>query len=126
MDSLIIWAYNWPGGGHAWNDFDSSRMDWMLSYRNIDDRYIPTPAWEGVREGIEDRRYILTLENLLDTYPGSSPAAEQARTFLASLRALIETPDNLPEEITLPAELQSQGLCIDTDRCRRCKRLHQA
>jgi len=104
MDSLIIWAYNWPGGGHAWNDFDSPRMDWMLSYRDIDDRYIPTPAWEGVREGIEDRRYILTLENLLDTYPGSSLAAEQARTFLASLRALVETPDELPEAITLPAE----------------------
>lgn len=101
-DALIIWAYNWPGGGHPWNDFDSPRMDWMLSYRDIDDHYIPTPAWEGVREGIEDRRYILTLENLLDTYSGSSPAAEDARAFLDGLHALIETPDKLPEAVMAP------------------------
>jgi len=104
MDGIVIWAYNWPGGGHAWNDFDSPRMDWMLSYRDIDDRYRPTPAWEGVREGIEDRRYILTLENLLDSYPDTHPAAEQARRFLAELRSLLESPENLPDAVVLPAE----------------------
>jgi len=104
MEGLVIWAYNWPGGGHAWNDFDSPRMDWMLSYRDIDDRYRPSPAWEGVREGIEDRRYILTLENLLAAYPAAHPAAEQARDFLAGLLSELETPDRFPEAILPPPE----------------------
>jgi hypothetical protein len=104
MEGLVIWAYNWPGGGHAWNDFDSPRMDWMLSYRDIDDRYRATPAWEGVREGIEDRRYILTLENLLAAYSATHPEAEQARDFLAGLSSLIETEDELAAAIALPAE----------------------
>ena len=52
---------------------------------------------------IPERRAVL-LENLLDTYPGSSPAAEEAGVFLASLRALIETPDKLLDAITLPVE----------------------
>ncbi|MEA1996509.1 MAG: hypothetical protein U9N45_02680, partial [Gemmatimonadota bacterium] len=89
-DGVFIWAYNWPGGGHAWNDFDSPVMDWMLSYRDLDDRYIPTPAWEGVREGIEDRCYILTLERLISTFPAHYVPAQEARWMLARLPYILE------------------------------------
>ena len=32
LDVVYVWAYNWIGGGHSWNDFDAPVMDWMLSY----------------------------------------------------------------------------------------------
>ena len=87
LDGVFIWAYNWPGGGHSWNDFDSPVMDWMLSYRDVQDHYLPTPAWEGVREGIEDRRYLLTLQELIAGYPEDSPAATEVRGLLETLRS---------------------------------------
>ncbi|HLA38839.1 MAG TPA: hypothetical protein VJ417_02530, partial [Candidatus Glassbacteria bacterium] len=73
LDGVFVWAYNWPGGGHPWNDFDSERMDWMLSYRYLDDSYVPTPAWEGIAEGIEDRRWLITLEKAINTLPYNYP-----------------------------------------------------
>ncbi|OGG05184.1 MAG: hypothetical protein A3F83_03185 [Candidatus Glassbacteria bacterium RIFCSPLOWO2_12_FULL_58_11] len=87
LDGVFVWAYNWSGGGHSWNDFDSPVMDWMLSYRDFQDHYLPTPAWEGVREGIEDRRYLLTLQELVSSYPEDSPAAIEVRGLLEALRA---------------------------------------
>ncbi len=85
-DGMFVWAYNWSGGGHAWNDFDSPRMDWMLSYRTLDDTFLPTPAWEGVREGIEDRRYIRTLDRLINSATAGSAAAGEALRFLRTIR----------------------------------------
>lgn len=85
-DGMFVWAYNWSGGGHNWNDFDSSRMDWMLSYRNLDDTFLPTPAWEGIREGIEDRCYIRTVNQLINSAPPGSAAAIEALEFLEQVR----------------------------------------
>jgi hypothetical protein len=85
-DGIFVWAYNWSGGGHSWNDFDSSRMDWMLSYRNLDDTFLPTPAWEGIREGIEDRRYLRTLNRMINAAPAGSTPALEALRFLETIR----------------------------------------
>jgi hypothetical protein len=85
-DGMFVWAYNWSGGGHAWNDFDSARMDWMLSYRTLDDTFLSTPAWEGVREGIEDRRYVRTLDRLISSSTAGSTAAVEALQFLQAVR----------------------------------------
>jgi hypothetical protein len=85
-DGMFVWAYNWNGGGHSWNDFDSSRMDWMLSYRNLDDTFLPTPAWEGIREGIEDRRYLRTLNRMINAAPAGSGSAVEALRFLETIR----------------------------------------
>ena len=85
-DGMFVWAYNWSGGGHSWNDFDSPRMDWMLSYRNLDDTFLPTPAWEGIREGIKDRRYMRTLNRMINNAPAGSQAATDALRFLETIR----------------------------------------
>ncbi|HUU26684.1 MAG TPA: hypothetical protein VM123_02640 [archaeon] len=103
-DGVFIWAYNWSGGGQAWNDFDAPSMDWMLSYRDIDDCYVPTPAWEGLREGIDDRRYILTLEKLIAAFPAGYPPAEDARKALGALPSMLASSAGYLKMINLPQE----------------------
>lgn len=116
-DGMFVWAYNWSGGGHAWNDFDSQRMDWMLSYRTLDDTFLPTPAWEGVREGIEDRRFIRTLDRLINSSPAGSTAAVEAVRFLQAVRDPglgIDEIDALAPEGSPPSDDYSIA-----GRCRR-------
>ena len=103
-DGVLIWAYNWPGGGHAWNDFDSPRMDWMLSYRDMDDRYIPTPSWEGLREGIDDCRYILTLENLIESLPADNPERAEAAKIFPVLKSFFDISEKQPGKVQFPPE----------------------
>lgn len=102
LDGVYIWAWNWVGGGHPWNDFDAPVMDWMLSYRDLDDSYVPTPAWEGIREGVDDLRYLHTLQVLLDSQPSDYPPAEQARGDLERLRGLLVRPDADLDKIQIP------------------------
>lgn len=118
LDGVLVWAYNWPGGGHPWNDFDSERMDWMLSYRYLDDSYVPTPAWEGIREGIQDRRWLITLEKSIGSLPYNYPPAERARGFLAGLKSgppfdslaaqAVPLPENAPQSTdrSLPGRIR--------------------
>ncbi|MBN2290246.1 MAG: hypothetical protein JXQ83_13010 [Candidatus Glassbacteria bacterium] len=104
LDVVYVWAYNWIGGGHSWNDFDAPVMDWMLSYRDLEDRYLPTPAWEGFREGVDDRRYILTLERLLAGFDDNDPLAREGRLALSQLRPLMSGADAGPLDVALPQE----------------------
>lgn len=46
---------------------------------------VPTRHWEGFREGIDDMRYLATLEALIDEHPGT-PQSDAARAWLANLR----------------------------------------
>jgi hypothetical protein len=58
--TLIPWIYK-ADGGNPWNNLDSSYMDFMV--RTDDDGSpIPVTLWEAFREGIDDGRYITTLE----------------------------------------------------------------
>ena len=100
-DGCVIWAYNWPGGGHPWNDFDSATMDWMLAYRDIEDRIVPTPAWQGVREGVDDLRYVATLENLIARVPAEMEEASQARVALSDIRRCVLGEIGI-EEMSVP------------------------
>jgi hypothetical protein len=49
---------------------------------------VPTVRWEAVREGVKDRLYLATLEQLLEGKTG--PAADAARALLAEIDAAIE------------------------------------
>ena len=100
-DGSVVWAYNWPGGGHPWNDFDSPTMDWMLAYRDIEDNMIPTQAWQGVSEGVADMRYVATLESLLARAPAEMEEASQARVALADIRRCLMGDIGI-EEISMP------------------------
>jgi hypothetical protein len=58
--TLIPWIYK-ADGGNPWNNLDTSYMDFMV--RTADDGSpIPVTLWEAFREGIDDGRYITTLE----------------------------------------------------------------
>ena len=57
---------------------------------------LPTPDWEGTREGVEDGKYIFTLEQLIaeanaSGNPGLIALATNAQTYLNSRYAQIHT-----------------------------------
>ena len=59
------------------NDIDSGAPDWCLTaplQENTDD-IIPTVNYEVLRKGIDDRRYIMTLERLMARAKGNPKAA---------------------------------------------------
>lgn len=57
---LIPWHYQAPCG-NPFCDFDAHFGDWCMAYPGPDGP-IPTQRWEAVREGIDDGRYLYTLE----------------------------------------------------------------
>lgn len=91
-DGAMIYAYQHAGGGGSiWNDFDSvPTRDHNLTYPTTDG-VIDTLAWEGLREAVDDVRYITTLEKLIKSAKSSRDAetkyrANLAQLFLAKLR----------------------------------------
>ena len=80
----------------TWNDFDHARYrDHNFTYPTVDG-VIDTLAWEGFREGIDDVRYVTTLEDMLEAVPGPhTPATIEARRYVESLRSAL--PPNLQE-----------------------------
>ena len=63
-DGAMTYAYQ-DSMGFIWNDYDHSRWrDHVFAYPTVDG-VIDTLAWEGFREGVDDVRYITTLEKLL-------------------------------------------------------------
>ncbi len=65
-EGMAPWCYTtWVN--HPYDDFDNEWRYWsdmMLAYPTWEDP-IPTLCWEATREGIDDARYITTLQNLL-------------------------------------------------------------
>jgi hypothetical protein len=61
---LIPWMYQWDRG-NPWNYLDGEFSDGMV--RTADDGSpIPVVTWEVYREGIDDMRYITTLEHWIE------------------------------------------------------------
>jgi hypothetical protein len=59
-DGTLIYAYQ-HGFGSVWNDFDDAEFrDHNFAYPTVNG-VIDTLAWEGLREGIDDVRYLQTL-----------------------------------------------------------------
>jgi hypothetical protein len=102
---LELWRNNYDGAmpyayqdsmAFTWNDFDHARYrDHNFTYPTVDG-VIDTLAWEGFREGVDDVRYVTTLEDMLETIPKPyTTAAVEANRYLESLRAAL--PPNLQE-----------------------------
>ncbi len=94
FDGAMNYAYQ-HGFGHVWNDFDSPRYrDHNFTYPTLDG-VVDTLAWEGFREGVDDVRYVATLEAAIqDAAPDKAAVAKQAAVWLADL---------LPREVDLDA-----------------------
>ena len=91
---LLIWQWGFDGAmthayqcgyGHIWNDFDGPYRDENMAYPTADG-VIDTIQWEGYREGIDDLRYLATLNAALRKAAADRPAAVQATRFLAELK----------------------------------------
>lgn len=102
---LELWRSNYDGAmpyayqdsmGFTWNDFDHALYrDHNFTYPTANG-VIDTLAWEGFREGVDDVRYVTTLEDILESAPKPyTPVAAEAGRYVESLRAAL--PSNLPE-----------------------------
>jgi hypothetical protein len=70
FDGAMDYAYQ-HGFNHVWNDFDDKTYrDHNFTYPTING-VIPTLAWEGFREGVDDVRYATTLAAAIRTAPAA-------------------------------------------------------
>jgi hypothetical protein len=88
---INAWRYNFDGVmnyayqhsmGDIWNDFDHPEFrDHVFAYPTVDG-VVPTIAWEGFREAIDDVRYLSTLLEF-----ASQSGSVDAHNFLEKFRA---------------------------------------
>ncbi len=86
---LIPWIYQ-ADIGDPWNYLDGSAQDFFN--RTADDGTpIPVTLWEAYREGIDDHRYLFTLENTIARAEeaGHKDATARARAVISRLTASI-------------------------------------
>lgn len=110
LKGLTIYMANGDGiqeyvlaeGWHIWNEFTSpSRSPWrnfMMIYPTLDGA-LSTLAWEGIREGFDDVRY-LTLLRRLTRYAMSSPSPS---TKNLAIKAIAWSESLNPETANLDA-----------------------
>jgi len=83
----LYWAYQYP---HSNPTDDRDGIDWCAAYPG-ETGPIPTIEWEGLREGIDDFRFVHTLElEIADARRDGSAAAKalanEAEALLAEIR----------------------------------------
>jgi hypothetical protein len=85
FDGAMDYAYQ-HGFNHIWNDFDDKTYrDHNFTYPTVDG-VVPTIAWEGFREGVDDVRYVTTLEQVIRAAPAERQQdAAAAAQWLADL-----------------------------------------
>jgi hypothetical protein len=60
---LIPWHYQAPASNsNPFCDFDGIYGDWCMAYPGPGGVPLPTQRWEAIRQGIDDGRYVYTLE----------------------------------------------------------------
>ena len=87
-DGVYFWAYLWYMND-PFNDLDGSYADWSPAARDVDGRIYNTVAFEGWREGLDDRLYIETCLRM---------AKQNGR------KDVLEKMDQLKKEIAAGAE----------------------
>ena len=106
---LLLWKYEYDGAatnayqhtfGATWNDFDHKTYRAHTIAYPTADGVIDTIAWEGYREGVDDVRYVTTLEKAIEAArksrdPTRKLGADTAADFLHRLKTEtdIETGD---------------------------------
>jgi hypothetical protein len=85
FDGAMDYAYQ-HGFGHVWNDFDSaSYRDHNFTYPTVNG-VIDTVQWEGFREGVDDVRYVTTLERAIEAAPAAKAGvAAEAKAWVEGL-----------------------------------------
>jgi len=99
VDGAMPYAYM-HSFGSSWNDFDHKEYrDHHFVYPTVNG-VIPTMAWEGFHEAVDDVRYITALQQSLESAIGlqrcgSNPCAEvqAAQSYLQQLKQTTENAD---------------------------------
>ena len=103
----FYWAYQYPSNDPT-SDLDG--IDWCAAYPG-EDGPIPTIEWEGLREGIDDLRYLHTLElEIADARAGGDAAAVAVADEGEAL--LDEIRDATVVDL---AEYEERGISFHTD-----------
>ena len=90
----VPWAYNsWKGDPLD----DADGFDFGYAFP-VGDQIIGTRQWEGYREGIDDLRYLTTLERRIAAAKQSGQKLDVAKQAEAWLSGLKQTLNNLPLE----------------------------
>lgn len=96
LDAMMAWTY--PSGPKRFPENHDGSGEGPLNltdgYLGSDGRPVPVIQWELAREGVDDQRYLVTLQHLTDrARKGGSAegerAAAEADHFLSGLRASI-------------------------------------
>ncbi|MEN6641269.1 MAG: hypothetical protein ABFE08_02350 [Armatimonadia bacterium] len=106
---LVLWKAGFDGAmdyayqhafHHVWNDFDDrTYRDHNFTYPTVSG-VIPTIAWEGFREAVDDVRYVTTLEKAIkQAKPARAAVAKQAQAWLDALDPSSADPDETREEM---------------------------
>jgi len=91
--ALKMWSFN-SASGDPLNDLDGGDPDWCLTgpCENDTEDIMPSVNYEAMRKGIDDRRYVVTLEQLIEkakSNPELAGKAGAAKKLLESFGALI-------------------------------------
>ena len=93
---LLLWQNNYDGvmdyayqdaHGDIWNDFDDTVLrDHVFAYPTLNG-VIDTIQWEGFREGVDDIRYLTTLQNTIQTAKSQGKNTSAAENWLSTLKS---------------------------------------
>jgi hypothetical protein len=83
-EAMFYWHYQCYKGD-PFNDFDGGCRDHCAAYPGPNGELIPTTDWEGLREGVDDMRYLATLKHYAalaaKTRAGKAVAARALKTL---------------------------------------------
>jgi hypothetical protein len=120
----VLWGMNYDGSGtynyidvlrESWNDFDHEYYRRHNFVYPTAEGFVPTIAWDGYREALDDVRYATALRQAMDRAKKNNPDAklvEKAGRLLhdiAEKSATIDLELARKEIIQLILELDSRG-----------------
>ena len=121
---LLLWAAEFDGAllyayqhfmGEGWNDFDATYRDHNFTYPTANG-FVRTTGWEGVREAVDDVRYVTLLETRIKNVKENNlrakiATADEATTYLNNLKNTLNRTNSYGR--------RSQPLNIDLDEIRQ-------
>lgn len=108
----FMWGYQYSNGD-CYNALDNSQCDLMYHFPTLNGRKGgPSLLWESYREGIDDLKYIVTLENLITKCKaaGKKTIAAEAETFLNDIKQSININSLKQKCVFLESKWDVEGL----------------
>jgi hypothetical protein len=126
LEGHVPWMYHYTFGNPL-DDTDGPRQrghDFVYAVPDPRDpsRLISTRHWEGFREGVDDRRYLATLQRLVAEQPQREAARAAARWLKAQREPLAPRPERLRKIEAESPVLIDWSEAFDGEEYRRFRR----